>query len=221
MTKVKQAYDKYWEGRVNNFEDYPRNKALPGLFEKGQLVLDLGCGDGVVAQYLEKNIGVKVIGADFSQEALKIAQSKGVETKLINAEENLPFKDESFDVVFWGDNIEHLFNPMDVAKEIKRVLKKGGKLILSTPNSGYWRYRLYYLLKGSLADTEFNGLKRWDWTHIRLFNTKILKEFLKEAGFSNINKVIGVSNRRLDMHLLNIFPNLFGMILVVEVRKDE
>lgn len=216
MDNFNNFYNKFWSKGRGGFGSYIRNTYLPPFFKKGELVLDVGCGDGVVGDFLQKNVGVKIIGIDISKQAVKKANKKGIKAYVASSEEAFPFKENSFDAVFWGDNIEHLFNPAFCAREIRRVLKKDGRLILSCPNMGYWRYRLYYFINGRLPDTEWTGLEVWQWSHIRFFNIKILEKFLSSVGFQKITKVVGVSERRLDKPFLSLNPALFGMILIVE-----
>lgn len=216
MNDLKNFYNTFWKEDRGEFGSYIRNSYLVDFFKKGELVLDVGCGDGVVGDFLQKKIGVEVFGIDISKAAVKKANKSGIKAYVASSEEAFPFKNNTFDAVFWGDNIEHLFNPTFCAKEIRRVLKKDGRLVLSCPNMGYWRYRLYYLTYGRLPDTEWTGLEVWQWSHIRFFNLKILKKFLSSVGFQKITKVIGVSERRLDKPFLSLNPSLFGMILVVE-----
>lgn len=215
---IKKHYDKYWEGKEEEFGGYVRNKILLKLFLRGEKVLDLGCGDGAVGEVLQKKLGVKIVGMDISKAALEMAKKRGIKTVLGSSENKLPFNDQVFDAVFWGDNVEHLFSPIETAREIKRVLKPNGRLVISCPNMGYWRYRLYFFLKGRLPDTEWTGLKSWEWSHIRFFNFSLIEEFLSTAGFSRITRKIGVSERRLDKLLLPISNSLFGMILIMEAK---
>jgi len=217
---IKTHYEDYWRSKKSEdeFFDYERNIKLSGLFLTGEKVLDLGGGDGVVGAYLQKNIGVNLICADISKEALIKARKKGLKTVYLNAESKLPFKNNEFDKVFWGDNVEHLFSPEDALSEIKRVLKKNGKLILSCPNLGYFRYRISFLLNGCLPDTEWTGNKPWAWSHIRFFNLAILKEFLFSGGFS-VKDVIGINRRVPDRFLLSLSPSMFGMILLLVAEK--
>lgn len=212
-------YQEYWgkKREVEKFADYERNLALVGMVEKGEKLLDVGCGDGVVGEYFAKR-GVDVYGIDLSQKAIKVARARGVKAKLGNVEERFPFDNSTFDVVFWGDNVEHLFNPALTLSEIHRVLKKGGKLILSCPNMSYWRYRVYYFLYGKLPDTEWTGNPPWYWSHIRFFNISILTDFLEAEGF-RLRQVMGVNKRYLEGILSKVFPGVFGMILVVEATK--
>jgi methionine biosynthesis protein MetW len=217
MTKLKNFYEKFWSENRGEFEKYVRNIELANFFEKGETVLDVGCGDGTVGLFLQE-AGVKITGIDISEQAVKKAREKGIDAKLASSEQKFPFESNSFDKVFWGDNAEHLFDPASALGEIRRVLKKSGKLIMSCPNMGYWRYRIKYFLNGSLPDTEWTGLNPWEWSHIRFFNLKILEKFLLLNGFNKITKVLGVSERRLDKPFLKINPSLFGMILILEAE---
>lgn len=199
---------------------YFRNQILHKIFTKKEKILDLACGDGATSIIIKKLSGGEVTGVDFSQYALDVAKKEGIRTIRADLEKTLPIPDTSFDTVFWGDNIEHLFNPQVTLNEIYRVLKPNGRLVLSTPNSAYWRYRLFYLVTGRIPDTEYNGKKQWDWSHIRLFDISLLQQFLQESGFS-ISRSWGVSGRRFDQLFTHLFPNVFGMVIVLEAYKKS
>lgn len=216
---VKKMYEGYWGEKkgLENFSDYERNLVLKKLLKSGEKVLDLASGEGAVSEFM-KEIGCEVTAFDISKEALSKAQKRGVKIVQGNVEDKLPFKDEEFDVVFWGDNVEHLFLPLKTLKEVCRVLKNNGRLILSCPNMGYWRYRVQYLVKGMIPQTEWYGAESWEWEHIRFFNKSVMQKFLNVGGFK-MNRFFGVSRRRLDKPLMNFYPELFGMIMVVEAFK--
>lgn len=220
MSTQKEHYEEYWDTKqgLDFFAGYERNDILPKLFQKGEHVLDVGCGDGAVGEYLVKNLKVSAVGVDISESAVKSAKERGIKAQVFDVGKSLPFKDNTFDAVFWGDNIEHLFDPKKVALEINRVLKPSGRLIISCPNMGYWRYRLHYLIFGRLADTEWSGQPPWKWGHIRFFNYQLINSFLSATGFK-VSKTYGVNRRKLDHYLANVFPKLFGMIFVIEATK--
>lgn len=216
---VKDGYERYWKGRPRaRFMDYERNWVLPKLFSRSKKVLDLACGDGFVTQYLTKELKLEVVGVDLSENAAKAGSLHGIKIVTADIEKGIPFDAQKFDTVFWGDNIEHLFNPEKVVKEIKRVLKDKGRLILSCPNIGYLRYRIYHLLKGELPDTEWSGNPIWRWNHIRFFTTKIIKDLLSKNGF-RVKKVIGVNRRFPEKYFVGANPDLLAMILVIEAEK--
>lgn len=222
-TLIHDKYEQSWVERLKNtpnekFAVYERNWVLHQLMKRGEKVLDLASGNSIVGSYWAKEFGADVTAIDFSESALKDAKKRGVKTVIGSIEEKLPFKSGSFDTVFWGDNIEHVFAPADILKEIHRVLKKGGRVILSTPNQSYWRYRLYMFTRGELPKTEGDENMPWEWEHIRFFSPKIIKDLLKFTGFRQ-TKFLGVSRRRIDRLGLQLSPELFGMIMVVEATR--
>lgn len=100
------------------------------------IVLDAACGVGFGTFMLSEKAG-KIFGIDVSQEAIEYAKknylNKNIEYKVMDVEK-LFFKDNFFDLVISFETIEHIKNPEIFLAEIKRVLKKDGILIISTPN---------------------------------------------------------------------------------------
>jgi SAM-dependent methyltransferase len=214
---------KYYENEFaytepQKFLDYERNRALARLFtsylKSGMKFLDLGCNDGVICEYFAKR-GLNVTGMDISKRALDFARQRGIENLIVGDCENpLPFASSQFDAVFWGDNVEHLFSPLNTLKEIHRVLKPEGVLILSTPNMGWIINRIYYLLFGTVRRTEGHRNPPWRWEHIRFFNKKIIRAFLNEGGFEMVQ--FSSCDRRLAFDFLARFwPSMFGSIMLV------
>ncbi|AKM79445.1 MAG: Methyltransferase type 11 [Candidatus Beckwithbacteria bacterium GW2011_GWB1_47_15] len=108
----------------------PRDKSLK--------VLDLGCGDGVLIYLASQKHPGEFTGVDTDALSLKAArrqlQNRGVAAKLIKASAyHLPFPENSFDVVIAAEVIEHLRSPQKMLTEAAKVLKPGGKMILTTP----------------------------------------------------------------------------------------
>lgn len=217
----KSFYDYSWKKKNDSsFDFYERNWCLEEFFgEKGR-VLDVACGSGTVGVWLQKK-GFKVTGVDISKVALGLAKKKGLKDLVCHdIGESLPFKDKSYDYVFAGDIIEHLLDPLKLLKEAGRVLRDEGHLIVSTPNYGYWYYRLGYLKNGKVPCTEGIGRQPWKWEHLRLFDKDSLLALIKEAGFRPV-KIKGASKRKIDILLEKFSPQIFGSILVVEAIKQE
>lgn len=222
MNDSLKKHDKYWQSRsLSYFHEYERNWLIPTLFTQGETVLDVAGGDGSVSEYLQKEKKCDVSLIDGSTIAIAKAKKRGIKKSyIVNVESGkYPFNDSAFDAVFWGDNIEHLYSPEKTIREIYRVLKPGGKLVLSTPNFGYWRYRIYYLIHGVVPQTEWIEDRIWNSQHIRFFNSQLLTKFLEEHKFSFI-KVMGVNRRKVDKQLSPYFPRIFSMILVVSAIKS-
>jgi len=128
---------------------------------KGKRVLDVGCGTGNFAREIAKKDAKYVLGIDYADEAIKIAEKN-------NKEKNLKFKkldviklDEKFDIIVSIGTIEHMDNPIKIIKKLKSCLNKNGKIILTTPNwtnpRGYVLMTLWFLFNApiTLADLHY------------------------------------------------------------------
>ncbi len=113
--------------------------------EKRGKVLDIGCGNGDYAFNLKK-MGFDVLAADMDIERF---QYKGqIDFKECDVTEKLPFGDNTFDFIVFSEVVEHLKNPYDVFKELNRILKSGGKIVLSTPNILNLKSRVRFFTEG-------------------------------------------------------------------------
>ena len=127
-----------------------RNYLLEGILklfenEKRGTVADLGCGDGDYSAALSK-MGFKVTACDLDVERFK--HKNEIDFKVCDVIGQLPFEKESFDYVILAEVIEHLRNPYQVMQEINRILRPGGKIILSTPNILSLKSRMRFLFEG-------------------------------------------------------------------------
>ena len=100
---------------------------------KNKKILEIGCGDGGVIQYL-KNAN-EVYAVDISKNAVKFLSTKGIKPYLVDiSAESLPFKDSTFDYVIILETLEHLKSPQYAIQDIQTVLKKAGTMVASIPN---------------------------------------------------------------------------------------
>jgi methionine biosynthesis protein MetW len=219
--KIFDVYNKFWDKPLTSFSDYDRNGVLPYFFPvvtSPVSVLDLGCGDGAVSEWLSRR-GYLVTALDFNESALAKARSRGLSSVLLgDLEQPLPFENGSFDFVFWGDVIEHVFDVEGALREIRRILKTEGKLVLSCPNVSYWKFRVCYFLKGEIASIDTVFEEPWERQHIRFLNTKDVARLLCKNGLQ-VNKVLGVNRIWYARFLVKIFPAVFGYIQVVQATK--
>lgn len=127
-----ESISPWWGEHVYRYEHVIKNA------KKGIVVLDLACGTGYGSSMLSEIQENRIIGGDISDEALKIAESKYKKHNLSFQKLDgtaLHFTDNYFDVITSFETIEHLSEYNKLVSEFHRVLKPGGKLFLSTPNS--------------------------------------------------------------------------------------
>ena len=105
---------------------------------KNTSILDAGCGEGFIADYIYNNTKIKnITGIDINKDSLDFASSINKKIKYKKDDiYKLSFKDKQFDIVMTLEVLEHLDNPKKALKEIIRVAKK--KLIISVPNEPYF-----------------------------------------------------------------------------------
>jgi len=118
-------------------------KSFSGL-PKGK-ILDLGCGDGDYSRRL-KDLGFEVVSGDIDIARFKYKNE--IEFKHCDITKEMPFADNTFDYVLLMEVVEHLRNPYTVISEINRIIKKGGSLIISTPNILSLKSRLRFMFEG-------------------------------------------------------------------------
>ena len=138
--------------------------------------LDLGCGDGRLTAKLRANA---VTAADVSQVALRRAAARlpGAEIASLVPDEPLPFVDGEFELVLCTETIEHVRDVQLFLSEIRRVLRPGGGLALTTPDHG--RRTALRILRGGF-DSEFDPLS----PHLRFFTRRSLERLLDAMGFT-------------------------------------
>jgi SAM-dependent methyltransferase len=174
---------------------------LPRGWESARL-LDVGVGDGYTIR-LVKPSG-QVFGIDIDQSMEDPATAKGVDFRCSSAY-GIPFPDASFEVITCVEVIEHLEKPREALEEVRRVLKLGGSLVLSTPVPGVsWRVIWW-------GWTKFGPGKRWDSSpHVgelslsgatgRSDLSQMLKEVgfeIEEMGYCNLGFISGARATRM------------------------
>jgi 2-polyprenyl-3-methyl-5-hydroxy-6-metoxy-1,4-benzoquinol methylase len=159
--------------------------AFAGDLKEGARVLDIGCGNGFLCgEFLKR--GCKVVGTDLSTQGIELARQTypSGRFELLGADANVLERlgEEPFDVVVSTEVVEHLYAPRHWAEGCFVALKRGGRLICTTPYHGYLK-NLAISLFGKW-DVHANPL--WDGGHIKIWSKKTLSCLLMEAGFTNL-----------------------------------
>ena len=159
-----------------------RLRALLEHVEPGTRVLDVGCGEGRFAAALAQ-AGARVVGIDVAEEPLRRARERhpGLELRRVREDEAWPFDESSFDLVWAGEVIEHVADTAAWLSELRRVLRSGGSLLLSTPQTGRVE-----LLLAALCGRAF--ARRFDplGDHLRFYSRATLSRLIEDFGFHDV-----------------------------------
>ncbi|MCB0168508.1 MAG: methyltransferase domain-containing protein, partial [Anaerolineae bacterium] len=123
-------------------------QAITELIPNGSKVLDLGCGDGALLEYLVQKKQVRGRGIELSEAGVLACVKRGLSVRQGDLEEGLAdYPNASFDYVILSQTLPFVDNPGRIVREMLRVGRQG---IVSFSNWGYWRCRLHLLLTGRI-----------------------------------------------------------------------
>ena len=193
-------------------------RIIADMIEKNARVLDVGCNDGILMEFLKTNKNVDIRGIEISKEKVQTCIAKGLTVIEGNAEFDLKqFPNDSFDYVVLGQTLQAFINPEIVIKELLRV---GKKAIVTIPNFGHWKVRLNLLIKGTMPITESLPNEWFNTPNIHMCTIKDFVEFSKIINFK-IFKSLALKNKDVsNITNNNLFiKNLFGELGIFLIEK--
>jgi SAM-dependent methyltransferase len=161
-----------------------RRAFLLGHVRPGLRVLDLGAGDGTFASELA-GAGCSVVAVDVAEEALRRARARvpGLDARRVVEGAPLPLDEDSVDVVWAGEVLEHVADVVGLLAEVRRVLPWGGTLLATTPYHGRLALAALALLPGAAFEDHFDP--RAD--HLRFFTARSLEAVVRDTGFAEVD----------------------------------
>ena len=194
-------------------------KIISDLLEENTRILDVGCDDGTLMEFLKKkNKNVDIRGIEISKKKVQVCISKGLTVLEGNAEFDLKqFPENSFDYVVLGQTLQAFVNPEIVIKELLRV---GKKAIVTIPNFGHWRVRLNLLTKGTMPVTKTLPNDWYNTPNIHMCTIKDFVKFSKTINFK-IYKSLALMNKNVsNINNSNLsFKNLFAELGIFLIEK--
>ena len=196
----------------------PEYKIIADIIENNSSILDVGCDDGSLMEFLKINKSNNIRGIEISKEKVQNCIAKGLTVIEGNAEFDLKqFPNDSFDYVVLGQTLQAFVNPELVIKELLRV---GKKTIITIPNFGHWRVRLNLLIKGTMPITNSLPHNWYNTPNIHMCTIKDFVKFSEIIGFK-IFKSLALKNKKIsNINNSNLFlKNLFGELGIFLIEK--
>ena len=187
---------------VRKYVHLNRFKEVGSIIEPtGGKILDIGSADGVFTKViLDKSNAEQIIGIDVLKSSVDWANKhwKDPRMKFMVADAHkLPFQRNSFDAVFALEVLEHVFEPVKVLQDVKRVLKKNGYAIFLVPAETLLFKLVWYFW------TKYTASRIWKETHVHAYSGDFLSKLVKALGYKmEVDKKI-----------------IFGTLHLIKVRK--
>jgi SAM-dependent methyltransferase len=179
---VRAHYESFWADAPQDPEPWAwdrRRALLLAEARPGDRVLDLGCGAGRFVAAL-RDAGADPVGVEIAEAALERARANapGADLRLLEPDGSLPLEHASVDLVWCSEVLEHVADTEHLLLEARRVLKPGGRLLVTVPFHGRIKAALIALLR---FESHFDPTGQ----HLRFYTRRSLTETLERAGFEH------------------------------------
>ena len=191
-------------------------EAISKIIKNNKRVLDVGCGDGTLMEYLKKYQKNDVRGLEPQKNLAQKCISKGLPVIEGDAEKDLlQFPKKSFDYVILSQTLQAFINPEKVLEELLRI---GKQTIVTIPNFGYWKVRFHLLFKGTMPVTKNLPNEWYNTPNLHMCTIQDFVNFCKKKNIK-IDKSMCLTNEKIseinskNMGSKNIFSQL-GIFLI-------
>ena len=173
----------------------PEFKIISEFIEKNTRVLDVGCGDGTLMEYLKTNKEIDIRGIEISKNNSQKCVGKGLSVIEGDAEKDLTqFPNGSFDFVILSQTLQAFLNPETVIQELLRI---GKKAIVTVPNFGFWKVRLHLLIKGTMPITKNLPDEWYNTPNLHMCTIKDFYNFCHDREIK-LNKAFALHNEKIS-----------------------
>lgn len=182
----------------------------------GSRVLDLGCGEGSLLEYLIQNKNVKGSGIEKNESRVAKCIEKGLTVLQGDiATEVEDYPDNSFDYVILSQTLQQVYAPDNIIRAMLRIGRKG---IVSFPNFSHWRVRMHLFRTGYAPVTKQLPYQWYDTPNIRVITLKDFRRFAREVGYTIIKeKAIDSQSIDKEGNVVRLMPDLratYGIFLI-------
>lgn len=191
-------------------------------------ILEIGAAYGETLFYLKNNkIATEVVGVDLFEDLNNKENYKKIDRFIFGNIEQIDLSDyySYFDIILLPDVLEHLVEPKLVLKKIKKYLKTDGEIIVSMPNIRHYSALNKILFKGDFRYEE-SGI--FDYTHLRFYCRKNIKELLETSGYNVIKQQSSIKNysgksvtKIINMITFGLFEEFFSYQYFFVANSNE
>ncbi len=180
---MRDFYEAVWAGLPADPQPWAwtqRRALLLGELRPGDRVLDLGCGTGRFVA-AARDAGADVVGVDIAERALERARrvAPGADLRLVSPDGTLPLGHGEVDLVWCSEVLEHVPDTATFLTEVRRVLRRGGRLLLTVPDHGRLKRTLLALAR---YEPHYDPLGQ----HLRFYSRRSLTAVLHDTGFDGV-----------------------------------
>ncbi len=188
------------------------HKIIGDIISPGTTVLDLGCGDGDLLEYLVLRKNVKGTGVEISEEAIYSCVEKGLSVSHGDIDSGLKdYPDDQFDYVIFNQTMQQVNKPSEAINEALRI---GRKVIIGFPNFCYIRSRFQLSILGHVPVTDSLPYTWYDTPNRHFLSIKDFLKFCRDNSIS-IEKKFFLSENRI----IRFFPNVFALNAIFQISR--
>ena len=179
-------------------------------------IIDLGCGDGNLMSFIQKQKNTICKGIEISESGVEIAQNRGLDVVQGRIDVKLPFENQAFDYSICNVTMQMVEYPEVLFTEMLRISKVQ---IISFPNFAYFSNRFQLFFGGRMPKKMLFGYNWYNTGHIHQFSIQDFYDLLNQYNLKVINKDFLPYNQGVMKMIANINPNFFQRIAIFQITN--